>query len=161
MTTDLILSVTATSLVWVLICVTIYLRTRKQFESKLSDANEQIRNSYDKGFEKGIDNRDISVQVFPWREEIEVDNFFKNRKSVKFGYKYQLFVKGIPCLEPHTNVLEEISTDKINSENILRLAQNIDSILSNLPASPTSGLKVVGTAKDLALGLLTEKAKKN
>lgn len=143
-----------TSLLWLIITLAIYIAYSKKAQRILMDSNESLRTAYEKGFKDSQDKKEFSVQISPWKEEVDSSNFFKNRKSVKIGYKYQLFSNGLPCLEPHTIVVEELSVDKLNEENIKNAFTNLELVMNNIPNTGNLAVKILGNSKDLAQNLL-------
>lgn len=51
-------------------------------------------------------NSALSVVVHPFVNTEGQKGIFTRETKVEIGYKYQLFVQGLPCFEPHTMVLE-------------------------------------------------------
>lgn len=43
---------------------------------------------------------------------------FTRETKVEIGYKYQLFVQGLPCFEPHTMVLESTTHKEVDQQMI-------------------------------------------
>jgi hypothetical protein len=102
--------------------------------------------------------QNFEVQIFPWKENIEEGHIFKTQ-SIKIGYKYQLFVNGMPCFEPHTLVHETLVVNKLDKENIniaINGLQNTITALANI--HPT--VKAVGDCTQIANTLLGLAAKK-
>lgn len=179
---NIILTILITSLIWIIISIVIYVVAKKQTEKILLDANEQMRNShsdftkklknvlneknselrktYDNGYSDAQKNKELSVQIIPWKEEIDSSTLFKNKKSVKVGYKHQLFSNGMPCFEPHVTVVEEITVDKLNEENINRVFTNLELVMNNIPNTGSVAVSVLGNGKDIASSLLNLTKKK-
>ncbi len=176
MDTSILLAILITSLIWILISVAIYGFFSKKshkilldsneklhilnrdfserLENLLKEKNQEVRTSYEMGYNDASVKNGFSVQLLPWTEEIDSSSFFKNKKSVKIGYKYQLFSQGLPCLQPHTIVVEELIVDKLNEENINRAFDNLELAMSNIPNSGNLAVKILGNSKQLAGGLL-------
>ncbi len=176
MNTTLLLTVLITSLLWIIISILIYVSSKRRTERILTAANENLtktqstftkklelalnerntalRNSYESGYEAAEAKKELSVQIIPWKEEIDSSNFFKSKKSIKVGYKHQLFSNGMPCFEPHITVVEEITVDKLNEENINRALTNLELVMNNIPNTGSVAVKVLGSGKDIAQSLL-------
>ncbi|MFD3000392.1 hypothetical protein ACFS7Z_08485 [Pontibacter toksunensis] len=174
---ETILTIAVTSLIWVCVLAFLYYKFnyktertirdskdelkkvvadyQSMYELIMSSKNNEIKNSYDKGFLDAETNKGLTVIVAPWKEEIENNTFWKNKKSLKVGYKYQLFSNGIPCFEPHITVVEEISLDNINNENVSRAFENLESILAKIPNVSSPSVKVLGDAMGLISSSLT------
>lgn len=165
-----------TSLIWILISLVIYISSTKKLQKNLkisqddftvklekilSDKNEELRDSYEMGYKDSQERKEFSVQLMPWKEEIDSSSFFKNKKSVKIGYKYQLFSNGLPCFDPHTIVVEELTVDRLNEENINKAFSNLELVMNNIPNTGNLAVKVLGNGKELANNLLGMVKKKN
>lgn len=72
----------------------------------------------------------LTVTVHPFVDAAEDKGMFKKSTTLEVGYKYQLMVQGIPCMEPHRVVVEtqtKVELDdqaiKAFSEKALALAE--------------------------------------
>lgn len=180
---NILLTILITSLIWVIISLLIYVASKRRTEKILTDSNDQLKSSqtefatklenilndrnmelqvsYDNGYVDAKNKKELSVQIIPWKEEIDSSTFFKNKKSIKVGYKHQLFSNGMPCFEPHVTVVEELTVDKLNEENINRALTNLELVMTNIPNTGSVAVKVLGNGKDIAQSLLTLAKKKN
>ena len=43
---------------------------------------------------------------------------FTKETKIEIGYKYQLFVQGLPCFEPHTMVLESTVQKEVDQQTL-------------------------------------------
>lgn len=176
MDNTILYAILMTSLIWLLISLVIYISYTKKLRKVLIESNDQLkvsqeaftlkledilnernlelRDSYEKGYKDSQAKKEFSVQVSPWKEEIDSSNFFKNKKSVKIGYKYQLFSNGLPCLEPHTIVVDELTVDKLNEENVERAFSNLELVMNNIPNTGNLAVKILGNGKELGKSLL-------
>lgn len=180
---NILLTILITSLIWVIISLLIYVVTKRRTEKILIESNEKLKSShtefagklenilsernmelqvsYDNGYIDAKNKKELSVQIIPWKEEIDSSTFFKNKKSIKLGYKHQLFSNGMPCFEPHVTVVEELTVDKLNEENINRALTNLELVMTNIPNTGSVAVNVLGSGKDIAQSLLTLAKKKN
>ena len=62
----------------------------------------------------------LSVVVHPFVKTEGQKGVFTRETKVEIGYKYQLFVQGLPCFEPHTMILES-TTHKEVDQRMLEL----------------------------------------
>lgn len=176
MNNEVLVIILITSLIWMGIAIAIYVifskksnrvlslstqelqASNKAFSEKLekilNEKNHEIRESYELGFNDATEKNGFSIQILPWTEELDSSSFFKNKKSVKIGYKYQLFSQGLPCLQPHIIVVEELTVDKLNEENINRAFDNLELAMNNIPNAGNLAIKILGNSKQLASGLL-------
>ncbi len=176
MNKEILLTILITSLIWIIILIFLYAKNKNRTEQILVDGNEnssrinlefnkklenllteknvELRKSYENGYSDSESKKELSVQIIPWKEEIDSSTLFKNKKSIKVGYKHQLFSNGMPCFEPHITVVEEITIDKLNEENIKKAFSNLELIMNNIPNTGSVAVSVLGNGKDLASSLL-------
>lgn len=172
---ELIIAISITSLMWIILILLFYIKSKRllnnvrhEYMKQALKANEsfneklekllhakqiEIQESYDKGVSDTLSKNDLYVQVTPWKEEIESASFFKNKKSMKVGYKYQLFSGGMPCFDPYIIILEELNIDKLNEEKINRVFDNIEMIILNIPKKGNIPVKVIANFKTVAKNL--------
>jgi hypothetical protein len=105
----------------------------EELNNQILDLKKQIvitdRESYDKGKKQAEDNfaNDFFVQVNPYKRVFKEKNSllgsFMEKEKVEIGYQYQLFVKGIPTLNPAVIVIEtyEAKQFHLNEETIKAL----------------------------------------
>ena len=176
METNILLTILITSLVWVIISMFIYVRSKRRTERILTEVNENLKRgqevftekleqalnerntalstAYDSGYAEAKKKKDLSVQIIPWKEEVDSSNFFKNKKSIKVGYKHQLFSNGMPCFEPHITVVEELTVDSLNEENINRALTNLELAMNHIPNTGSIAVSVLGSGKEIGKSLL-------
>lgn len=171
-----LLTISFTSLLWIIISLIIYLGAKKRTEKILMDFNEklntaqveftqkleealnikntELRNSYDSGYLDAKEKKDFSVQIIPWKEEVDISTFFKNQKTIKVGYKHQLFSNGMPCFQPHITVVEELSAESLNKENIERVIAALEFAIRNIPHHGSLAVNVLSNGTDIGKSLL-------
>jgi len=176
MNKEILLTLLISSLLWIILLIFLYIKNKnlrekmltdqneklsqinseynKKLESILTERNEELRKSYEKGYAASEAKKELSVQISPWKEEIDSRTLFKNKKSVKVGYKHQLFSNGMPCFEPHITVIEEITLDQLNEEHIKKTFSNLELIMNTIPNTGSMAVSVLGNGKDLANSLL-------
>lgn len=112
-------------------------RQRREFDEKLEHAvrqateDERTRSGSEllqaeQRFEKSLEEQRsnaLSVVVHPFVNTEGKKGIFTRETKVEIGYKYQLFVQGLPCFEPHTMVLES-TTHKEVDEQMIQLLKN-------------------------------------
>ncbi|WP_264550274.1 hypothetical protein [Flavobacterium sp. N2820] len=121
----------------------------KDFDKQIYELNKQLliteRESYLKGRQEASEEfkNDFQVKVYAYKEEIRQKNnnllSIGNKEFIEIGYKYQLFVKGIPALGESKIPIQtyKLSDFKLNDEAIMSLVS----------AS-------VGDKADLAMGVI-------
>ena len=114
----------------------------QKLNEKLNILNEEIfnlkqsnieieRSSYNKGKKEGIESfaNEYYVQVYPYKytykDEKGLYVFNQRKEFIEIGYKYQLFVKGIPVFKAQEVILEthEKSNFKLNEEAIKEMVK--------------------------------------
>ena len=60
----------------------------------------------------------LTVVVHPFVNTEVDEGFIKSTTSVEVGYKYQLMIQGIPCMEPHDVVVERQTKVKVDEQAI-------------------------------------------
>lgn len=138
----------------------------KMVNEKIEVLNNQIldlkkeivitdRESYEKGKKQAEDNfaNDFFVQVNPYKRVFKKNNsllgsFMENEK-VEIGYQYQLFVKGIPTLNPAVIVIETYEAKQFNL--------NEETIKALVDASLGSKTKLIGGFVKVARNIIEKK----
>lgn len=175
---QLYLAIIITSLIWIIVTFIIYFNSNKKvetilrktnlnleklnsefnvkLENLLKSQNEKITESFNKGYSESENKKELSIEIIPWKEEFDSGSFFKNKRSLKTGYKRQLLFNGMPCFEPHLTIVEEITVEKLNEENITRVFNNLDLVMNNIPNTGNLIQKISGSAKDLGKTLINQ-----
>lgn len=173
MTDETIITIIITSLFWVAILLIFISKLKRKnneilknneidFEKEKNQIFERIRTEkqteFDKGYESGIGKSDFIIQVEPFKNTIGKKSYFQNSQVMEIGYIYRLFVKGIPSLDPHIQIVEKIKMSEMNEQNVNSAIGKLDTIINKIP-SPH--LKLAGNLKDFGTGILkTLKAKR-
>ena len=83
-------------------------------------------------------NSGLSVITYPYKEVHGEDGWFSDDRNAVVGCKFQLFVNGIPCFEPHKIPVETFSKKEVNTARIEQAVNQtvnlIDTIASMHPA---------------------------
>jgi hypothetical protein len=140
MSIELIIGIITMLLLIALLIISI--RTKIEMRKRISD----------------LQNQNFEVQIFPWKENTETGHFFK-KHELKIGYKYQLFINGIPCFEPHVQIHETLVVNKLDKENIQIAINGLQSAIS-AAANIHPSVKAVGDCNEIAntlLGLIPKK----
>ena len=179
---NILLAILITSLLWIILSIVLYVASKRRTEKILMEANEnlkssqaafsekleealnikntELRDSYNSGYADAKEKKELSVQIIPWKEAVDSSNFFKNKKSIKVGYKHQLFSNGMPCFEPHITVVEELTVDSLNEENIKRVLTNLELVMNHIPNTGSIAVNVLGSGKEIGQSLLEMVKKK-
>ena len=135
-------------------------RKLTEFES-IFQRGEQLKNEYNNGYDTGykkgqadaVKTQGWEVQISPWKEDAEEGTIFK-KQTVKIGYKYQLFVNGVPCFEPHIQIYDILTTTKLDAESVNIAVSGLKEVIGAL-ANIHPSIKTVGDGANLAKSLLS------
>ena len=131
----------------------------EELNNQILDLKKQIvitdRESYDKGKKQAEDNfaNDFFVQVNPYKRVFKEKNSllgsFMEKEKVEIGYQYQLFVKGIPTLNPAVIVIETYEAKQFNL--------NEETIKALVDASLGSKTELIGGFVKVAKNIIEKK----
>ena len=83
-------------------------------------------------------NNEMTVVTYPYIEECGEGGWVFDSRTAEVGYKYQLFIKGVPCFEPHKIILQKLTKKEVVQSKIDALFKQainaIESIASMHPA---------------------------
>ena len=88
----------------------------KDISSKLAACERELETLIAKG---------ITVVTYPYKEEHGEDGYFTDDRRAEIGYKFQLFVAGVPCFEAHKTPVEVLSRKDVNSERINKAIDHV------------------------------------
>lgn len=129
------------------------LKHEKEINNLKEKNRETNLDEYNKGFENGVKQSAIDVQITPIKKVIDDKGMFSTKKSIQLGYSYRLFSHGIPCLEPHEVIVESISSSELNEENIKIAIEKIEDIIERIP---NPSMQMVGSLKNFRKSLNKE-----
>ncbi len=93
----------------------------------------ELKKEFDEGFVKGVEISKIEVRVTPIRRAKMERNMLSKKELLEIGFSYRIFSNGIPCLEPHIEIIESIYKKELNEENVNLIAAKIESAISKIP----------------------------
>jgi UDP-glucose 6-dehydrogenase len=93
---------------------------REQMKEKIISCEKELESFRKNG---------LSVVTFPYKEEHGEDGFFSDERRAEVGYKYQVFVAGVPCFEAHKVVIDVFSKKQVNVEKIEQALQQAFTII--------------------------------
>ncbi|MCF6130888.1 hypothetical protein [Flavobacterium wongokense] len=111
-------------------------KREEELKNQIFELRKQVidveKDSYEKGRKDAEEKfmNDFVVQVFPYKryykEKKDGIIAFGSIEKVEIGYQYQLFVKGLPALNPAMIVIEthELKEFKLNEEGIKALVHS-------------------------------------
>ncbi|MFA7572006.1 MAG: hypothetical protein WCY75_12265 [Sulfurimonadaceae bacterium] len=102
---------------------------REQMTEKISSYERELESFRKNG---------LSVVTYPYKEEHGENTFFSDERRAEVGYKYQVFVAGVPCFDAHKVVIDVFSKKQVNAERIEQAMQQaltlIETFASKHPA---------------------------
>ena len=90
----------------------------------------------------------LTVVVHPFVNTAVEKALFKKTSRVEIGYKYQLMMQGIPCLEPHSFVVETQTQSEVDAEAIKAFGEKALALAEQ--AAQVKGGGVAGTLISVA-----------
>jgi hypothetical protein len=81
----------------------------------------------------------LSVVVHPFVNTEADKGIFIRSTKVEVGYKYQLFIQGFPCFEPHTVVLESTVHKEVDQQMLDLLKQKAEGAAEAAVQIPSGG----------------------
>ena len=128
--------------------------------AKLQHAKESlalISSSHEKELGR-IKESGLTLVTYPYKEDHGKDGMLFDERRVEIGYKYQLFVNGTPCFQPHVVTTDTLTKKDINGERIdyalQRATEHVIQLSELHPA--IKALKNSGEVSVAALKLLTK-----
>jgi hypothetical protein len=75
---------------------------------------------------------ELVVMAYPYEEETGDKGYVVDDRYAEVGYKYQLFLKGVPCFDPHKVPVKTLHKKEVNAEKIKLLRTEALSFLEGL-----------------------------
>jgi hypothetical protein len=97
----------------------------KKLEAAVSEP--KMKNAYSEGLQKGRQEAHSEYHI-------DITPFYRSEKKgylawkffeVEYGYKYQLLIRGIPCLQPFERIEVTKRESELDEEKLMQLATNI------------------------------------
>lgn len=96
-----------------------------------------------------IKKESFSVVTYPYKELHGTDGIFSDDRKAEIGYKFQLFVNGIPCFDAHKIPIETLEKKEISLQKIEAATQSATRIIEHM-ASLHPAIKAYSAAPELA-----------
>lgn len=77
---------------------------------------------------------ELSVVMFPYTEEHGENGFFSDERRAEIGYKYQIFVAGVPCFDAHKIPIDVFSKKEVTPEKIEYAMQTAFNLVGSFAA---------------------------
>lgn len=72
---------------------------------------------------------ELSIITYPYQEQSGSDGLISDDRSAEVGYKFQLFVRGIPCFEAHKIPVEKLYKKEVSIEKIKNVTNEVVNLL--------------------------------
>ncbi|WP_157491904.1 hypothetical protein [Gelidibacter mesophilus] len=166
MTQDMFIGILGATFIWIIVLLifftnqkhkrTIAIKAKEmEFEKEKNQILERIRtekqSEFEKGYISGTEKSDFIIHVEPYKNIDGKKSYFQNSQMVEIGYVYRLFVKGVPSLDPHIQIVERIKLSELNEKNVDSAIGKLELILDKIP-SPH--LRLASNLKEFGKGLL-------
>src|SRR5574343_1098619 len=103
---------------------------RQQLEEAAAEHQRQLSAQKDEHAKALADARqEISVVSFPYEETKGDDGWVVDDRSAEVGYQYQMFIRGVPCFEPHRVVVHRVSKKEVNRQKLDELSNRVVNLL--------------------------------
>ena len=119
--------------------------------AKLSHAREKLAlTSANHEKELGrIKESGLTLVTYPYKLEHGENGVIFDERRVEIGYKYQLFVNGAPCFQPHVVITDTLTKKDINGERISNaLQQATDMVMQLSQLHPA--IKALNSSSDVS-----------
>ena len=148
----LTIALTLLLLVFIVISYTLWRRSidlenrlnfqRKEMEQRQENIIDRVRTDERLLAEQRVDQlkaNGLSVVVHPFVNTEADKGILIRSTKVEVGYKYQLFVQGFPCFEPHTVVLESTVHKEVDQQMLDLLKQKAEGAAEAAVLLPSGG----------------------
>lgn len=75
---------------------------------------------------------ELSIVSFPYEFTSGDNGWIVDDRVAEVGYQYQLFVRGVPCFDPHKVVTQRIEKKEVNQEKVTRLKNEVLGLLETI-----------------------------
>jgi len=110
--------------------------------------------AFNHGFENGKKINSYEVQIHPYQDTFRNKKTFSTEEVIKIGYKYIIFINGLPFPNSHIEILETISRKEINDERISEILNKISEVTNLIP---NANIKLIGSLSEFGKKLLNQK----
>lgn len=122
-----------------------------EHQSKVDDLSQkiiQIEATHKEELENANRNG-ISIATYPYEEHHGDNGWVTDDRRSEIGYKLQLFVNGIPCLQPHKIPIQVLQKKEVNPEKLKELKDTVFGMIEDL-ARMHPAIKVFKSAPKIA-----------
>ncbi|MCK9336934.1 MAG: hypothetical protein M0P43_03775 [Arcobacteraceae bacterium] len=77
---------------------------------------------------------ELTVATYPYEESYGSNSLISDERKAEIGYKYQLFVSGVPCFEPHKVKVKTLEKKEVSPEKIEKALGQVIGIIEAIAA---------------------------
>jgi len=90
----------------------------------------------------------LTLVTYPYKEDHAKNGMWDERR-IEVGYKYQLFVNGAPCFQPHVVITDVLTKKDLNGERIdYAFSRATDTVLKLAELNPS--IKALTTTSEIS-----------
>ena len=75
---------------------------------------------------------ELSILTYPYEEQRGENGLISDDRSAEIGYKFQLFIRGIPCFEAHQVPIQKLYKKEVSLEKIKSVTTEVVNLLETL-----------------------------
>lgn len=75
---------------------------------------------------------ELSIVSFPYESTTGDEGWIVDDRISEIGYQYQLFVRGVPCFDPHKVITQRIEKKEVNQQKIAGLKDEVAGLLATI-----------------------------
>lgn len=127
----------------------------RDFQNKIKDLESKYENSMAELLDKHKDEiksvrEELTIVTFPYQEESGDSGWINDDRVAEVGYKFQLFIRGIPCFNAHKVVIKRLESKEVNREKIREVAGEVKQLLETV-AGMNPAFKVANSIKEIQI----------
>jgi hypothetical protein len=106
----------------------------KSLQEKISDREKKIHDS-ESAFREELElarRNGLSVTTYPYEEQMGDDGLITDDRRAEIGYKFQLFINGVPCFEAHKVPIQILHKKEVRVEKIQQVMETTVNLLENM-----------------------------
>lgn len=105
-----------------------------EHQSEINDLNRKIT-QIEADHKEALENANrngISIATYPYEEHHGDNGWVTDDRRAEIGYKFQLFVNGIPCLQPHKIPIQVLQKKEVNPDKLKELKDTVFGIIEDM-----------------------------
>lgn len=102
----------------------------KEDIDQLNSEIEELKKKHESELEAA--REELSVVAYPYTIERGDDGWFSDDRYAEVGYKYQLFVRGVPCFEAHRVPFKQFEQSEVSLSKVKAVREEVEQLLASL-----------------------------